>query len=88
MLTLDLDYGQGSERIVTSLWSLAQWERKTSSKIPQLLSDGIGMDDLFFLAHATLVHRGAEVPKSLDLFIQQLVSLDLVDTTEPVGPTK
>ena len=88
MLTLDLDYGQGSERITTSLWSLAQWERKTSRKIPQIATDGIGMDDLFFLAHATLVQQGAEVPKNLDLFIQQLVSLDLVDTTEPVGPTK
>ena len=88
MLTLDLDYGQGPERIVTSLWSLAQWERKTSRKIPQISTDGIGMDDLFFLAHATLVQQGAEVPKNLDQFIQQLVSLDLVDTTEPVGPTK
>ena len=88
MLTLDLDYGQGPERIVTSLWSLAQWERKTSRKMSQLADGGIGMDDLFFLAHATLVHHGAEVPKNLDQFIQQLVSFDLIHDIEPVGPTK
>ena len=88
MLTFDVDYGQGPERITTSLWSLAQWERKTSRKITQLETDGIGMDDFFFLAHATLVHQGAEVPKNLDQFIQQLVDFDLVNTIEPVEPTK
>jgi len=87
VFTFDLDWGQGLERIESTLWSLTTWERKFDRKITSL-TDGIGMDELFHIAHTTLIQQGADVPKGVDQFIQKLVSFEIISDTEPTGPTK
>ena len=84
-LTFRLDYGNGPQTVTTDLWAVVAWERKNGTKVSQL-GDGIGLDDLCFLAHNTLFRDGADVPKNLDDFIKQMVNIEVVDTPAP-NPT-
>lgn len=78
-LTLRLDYGEGSPRtITTDLWSVVAWERKTGRKISSL-ADGVGMEDLCFLAYTTLQRAGEELPPKIDDWIKNLSTLEVVD---------
>lgn len=85
-LSFRIDYGNGPQTVTTDLWAVVAWERKNGTKVSQL-GEGIGLDDLCFLAHNTLFRQGADVPKNLDDFIKQLEELEVVETPA-VNPTR
>jgi len=84
-LTLRVDQGDGPMEITTNLFTIVAWERRFKTKASKI-ADGIGMEDLAFMAHTALQQNGVVVPVVLDDFIKKIVLLEVVDT-EPENPT-
>lgn len=84
-LTLRVDQGDGPIEITTNLFTIVAWERRFKTKASKI-SEGIGMEDLAFMAHTALQQNGQVVPVVLDDFIKKIVLLEVVDT-EPENPT-
>lgn len=85
-LTLQVDQGDGPYTVSTNLWVITQWERRFKRKASDI-AQGIGVEDLAFMAHAASQLAGIVVPVELDGFIKKLVSLDVVEEEAPV-PTE
>jgi hypothetical protein len=83
-LTLRVDQGDGPMEITTNLFTIVAWERRFKTKASKI-SEGIGMEDLAFMAHTALQQNGIVVPVVLDDFIKSIVLLEVVDN-EPENP--
>lgn len=84
-LTLKCDAGDGEFIVTTNLWVITQWERKYKCKASQM-ADGIGMEDLAFLAYESAKVAGLTVPIVFDDWLRQLRNLEVVDQVNP-NPT-
>ena len=78
-LTLRVDQCDGPIEVSTNLFTIVAWERRFKTKASKI-SDGIGMEDLAFMAHQALQNNGVVVPVVLDDFIKKLIVLEVVDT--------
>jgi hypothetical protein len=89
-LTLRVDQGDGPIEVSTNLFTIVAWERRFKTKASNI-ANGIGMEDLAFMAHTALQQNGVIVPVVLDDFINKLVVLEVVDTETDTpfaeGPT-
>lgn len=85
-LTLKCDAGDGEFIVQTNLWVITQWERKFKTKASQM-ADGIGMEDLAFLAYESAKVAGIVVPVVFDDWLRQLRTLEVVDQANP-NPTQ
>jgi hypothetical protein len=83
-LTLRVDQGDGPVEVSTNLFTIVAWERRFKTKASKI-ADGIGMEDLAFMAHQALQNNGIVVPVVLDDFIKKLIVLEVVDS-EPDTP--
>lgn len=83
-LTLRVDQGDGPVEVSTNLFTIVAWERKFKTKASKI-ADGIGMEDLAFMAHQALQQNGIVVPVVLDDFIKKLIVLEVIDS-EPDTP--
>lgn len=81
-LTLKVDAGDGEFIVTTNLWVITQWERKYKSKASQL-ADGIGMEDLAFLAYESAKVNGLVVPVVFDDWLKQVRTLEVVENDSP-----
>ena len=77
-LTLRVDQGDGPIDVTTNLYTIVAWERRFKTKASNI-ANGIGMEDLAFLAHTALQQIGVVVPIVLDDFIKKIVTLEVVD---------
>ena len=84
-LTLRVDQGDGPMDVTTNLYTIVAWERRFKTKASNI-ANGIGMEDLAFLAHTALQQIGVVVPIVLDDFIKKIVTLEVVDN-ETENPT-
>ena len=84
-LTLRVDQGDGPIEVTTNLYTIVAWERRYKTKASNI-ANGIGMEDLAFLAHTALQQIGVVVPIVLDDFIKKIVTLEVVDN-ETENPT-
>ncbi len=80
-LTLRVDQGDGPIEVTTNLFTIVAWERKFKTKASKI-GDGIGMEDLAYMAHQALQQNGVVVPIVLDDFIKKLLVLEVVDTED------
>jgi len=78
-LTLRVDQGDGPVEVSTNLFTIVAWERRFKTKASKI-ADGIGMEDLAFMAHQALQQNGIVVPVVLDDFIKKLIVLEVVDS--------
>jgi len=78
-LTLRVDQGDGPIEVSTNLFTIVAWERKFKTKASNI-ANGIGMEDLAFMAHTALQQNSVVVPVVLDDFIKKLLLLEVVDT--------
>lgn len=69
----------------TSLYVIVTWERKMKRKATD--GQGLGWDDMCFLAYESSKKDGIVVPAVFDDFIKQLEELDVVET-ETARPTE
>jgi len=78
-LTLRVDQGDGPLEVSTNLFTIVAWERRFKTKASKI-ADGIGMEDLAFMAHTALMQNGVVCPVVLDDFIKKLIVLEVVDS--------
>lgn len=81
-ITIRFDYGTGPQEVRVTPGVVIYWERKTNSKVSKLESVGLGISDLALMAHEQLRRNGTVVP-TLDKFENELLDIEIVDTTEP-----
>jgi hypothetical protein len=86
-ITLKLDTGGGPYEVTTNLWCAVQWERKYKRKMSDL-AQGIGAEDLAYLAFEASKLHGVMVPVVFDDFIKKLVAMPEVVEQEDVNPTQ
>ena len=84
-LTLRVDQGDGPIEVTTNLFTIVAWERRFKTKASNI-ANGIGLEDLAFLAHTALQQIGVVVPIVLDDFIKKVTVLEVVEDV-PENPT-
>lgn len=86
-LTLRVKLTDGETyEVQTNLFVIIAWERKMKRRASDL-SNGIGMEDLAFMAYEASRTQGHAVPISFDEFIKKLEDLEVVETESSV-PTQ
>ena len=83
-LHLKVDIGDGPFVVTTNLQTIIAWERKYRRKAGDL-ANGIGMEDLAFMAWETCKQKKIVVPVEFDSFVARLVELEVV-SEEASGP--
>ncbi len=86
-LTLKLDIGDGPYEVTTNLWCAVQWERKYKRKMSDL-AQGIGAEDLAYLAFEASKLHGVTVPVVFDDFIKKLAAMPEVIGQDDANPTE
>ena len=84
-LTLEVTEQDGKYTLETNLFVIIAWERKFKRKISDL-SNGIGMEDLAFMAYECCKQKNIPVPMVFDDYIKRLVNIDVLDE-QTVNPT-
>ena len=86
-LTLSVRLTDGETyRVITNLCVIISWERNFKRRASDL-SNGIGMEDLAFMAYEASKQQGHPVPVSFDEFVKKLEDLEVVETESAV-PTQ
>ena len=90
-LTLRYDIGENPVEVSTNLYTLVSWERRYKRKASDL-AQGIGIEDLAYLAWEASKQNGVVVPAEFDTFIKKLKgSIEIVsnevDTPFDPAPT-
>lgn len=75
----------GDYKVTTNLMTVIAWERRFKAKA-STLANGVGAEDLAFLAFEASKQAGIETPIVFDDFLKTLVSVDVVED-QPVTPT-
>jgi hypothetical protein len=84
-LTLAVDQGSGPVEVTTNLYVIVQYERKFKRRASDM-ANGIGYEDLLFLAYESCKLHGVTVPVVFDDFIKRTVSIDVI-SEETENPT-
>jgi hypothetical protein len=85
-IKLAVNTGEGAFELSTNLFTIVAWERKYKRKASDM-ANGIGVEDLAFLAYTASQQNGIVVPVTFDDYIKKLVSIDVV-SEEPANPTQ
>ena len=85
-LKLQVEEKDATYTVETNLFVIIAWERKFKRKISDL-SNGIGMEDLAFMAYECCKQINHPVPIVFDEYIKRLVNIDVIED-EPVNPTE
>lgn len=65
--------------VTTTPWCIMLWERRYKTKASKISDDGLGLEDLTYLAWEASKMAGITVPISFDGFAQQLATIEVVD---------
>lgn len=85
-MTLKVDIGDGPVQVETNLFITVLWERKYKRKASDL-AQGVGAEDLAFMAHEAMKAAKITVPMMLDDFMKKIIDLEVVET-EAANPTR
>ena len=86
-LTLRLDTGDGPYEVTTNLWCVVQWERKYKQKMSSL-ANGVGAEDLSYLAYEASKLNGITVPAVFDDFMKKIILMPSVVDQDDPNPTQ
>ena len=84
-LTLAVTERENAYTVTTNLGVVVAWERKFKRKASQL-GDGIGVEDLAFMAWECCKQHNIPVPAVFDDYVKRLENIEVVDN-DPVNPT-
>lgn len=84
-ITIRVDIGDGPIEVETNLFITVLWERKYKRKASDL-AQGVGAEDLAFMAHEALKQQKIIVPLQLDDFLKKIVALEVIETAS-TNPT-
>lgn len=76
-LQLTVTTADDTYTVTTTPWCIMLWERRYKTKASRIQSDGLGLEDLAYLAWEATKQSGRTVPVSFDTFGQQLVSIEV-----------
>jgi hypothetical protein len=79
-LTIRIDIGAGPIDVETNLYITVLWERKYKRKASDL-AQGVGAEDLAFMAYEALKVAKVTVPATLDDFLKKIVTLEVVEAS-------
>jgi len=85
-LTMKVDIGEGPVIVDTNLFITVLWERKYKRKASDL-ANGVGAEDLAFMAHEAMKAAKVPVPMMLDDFLKKIVTMEVVEQ-EAANPTQ
>jgi hypothetical protein len=81
-LTLKIDQGDGPYQVNTNLYVVVQWERKFKRKASDL-ANGVGMEDIAYMAWQASKMNGVVVPAEFDKFVEKCVTLEVISEEPP-----
>jgi len=84
-LTLKVETTETTYEVVTNLFVIVMWERKYKRKASEM-AQGIGVEDLAFMAYEASKLNKIVVPSEFDTFIKNLINIDVLNTEAP-NPT-
>lgn len=84
-ITLAVDTGEGPVQVTTNFMNIIEWERRYKRRAGDL-AQGIGAEDLAFLAWQASKTAGLTVPLVFDDFAKKIISLEVV-SQEDANPT-
>ena len=84
-LTLKVTTDQTTYEVTTNLYVIISWERKFKQKASNL-ANGVGLEDLAFMAFESCKVSGIQVPAIFDDYVKHLVNIEVV-TDESTNPT-
>jgi len=76
-ISISVDTGQGPQVVTTTFFNVISWERRSKRRAGDL-AQGIGAEDLAFLAYEASKTAGIMVPAVFDDYAKKIVSLDVV----------
>ena len=68
--------------VVTTPWVIMQWERKFKTKVSRVASDGLGLEDIAWLAWEASKAAGRTVTINFDQFAKDVRGIELVGDDE------
>ena len=81
-LTLKVELADNTYTVTTNLYVVVAWERKFKRKASDM-ANGIGIEDLAYLAFEASKLNKIVVPAEFDNFIKQLVNIEVVEQEQP-----
>lgn len=84
-LKLRVDTGEGPIELETNLFTIVLWERKYKRKAGDM-AQGIGVEDLAYMAYEASKQVGVVVPVSFDDYVKKLKTVEVIDQ-EDARPT-
>jgi hypothetical protein len=84
-LSITADWGEGPQTAKTNGWTIIQWERKTKQKYSAVVTEGLGLEDTYLIAHIAFRDAGIVVP-DFDRFCKSIKDLEV--TAEDSNPTE
>ena len=81
-LTLKVELPDNTYTVTTNLYVVGAWERKFKRKASDM-ANGIGIEDLAYLAFEASKLNKIVVPAEFDNFIKQLVNIEVVEQEQP-----
>lgn len=84
-LRMKIDLGEGPIELHTTLATIVAWERRYKRKASDIVN-GIGIEDLAFMAHEACKMNHITVPVNLDEFIKKLTDIEVL-AEEQANPT-
>lgn len=89
-LTLRVDIGEGPIEVTTNLYVMVAYERKFKRKASDM-ANGIGIEDLLYLAYESCKLHKVVVPVAFDDFVKKCLTIDVVGNDDenptPEAPT-
>ena len=76
-LRLRVEANGQTQHVVANPWVIMLWERRMKTKVSKVMSDGLGLEDMAFMAYEALKAKGVEVPQTFDLFAITITSLEV-----------
>jgi hypothetical protein len=81
-LTLKVELPDNTYTVTTNLYVVVAWDRKFKRKASDM-ANGIGIEDLAYLAFEASKLNKIVVPAEFDNFIKQLVNIEVVEQEQP-----
>ena len=85
-LTLRVDMGEGPIEVTTNLYVMVAYERKFKRKASDM-ANGIGIEDLLYLAYESCKLHKVVVPVAFDDFVKKCLTIDVVSNDDE-NPTQ
>jgi len=80
-LTLRIDMGEGPLEVTTNLYVMVAYERKFKRKASDM-ANGIGIEDLLYLAYESCKLHKIVVPVAFDDFVKKCLTIDVVSNDD------